>query len=236
MKSTIAIILLSIFWSKPANTQILKKISEATTKNSSSLTTDEIALGLKEALNVGVHKSVAQLSNLDGFLKNEAIKIVMPPEAQRVEQTLRNLGLNKLVDDAIVSMNRAAEDAAKSAAPIFLDAIRGINFQDALNILRGGDFAATNYLKDKTTSALTQSFEPIIKSSLDKVNATEHWEKLFTAYNKVSLKKVNPNLTAYVTERALNGLFHQIALEEKSIRKDPLQRSSDLLKKVFSTQ
>lgn len=200
----------------------------------SSLTNDEIISGLKEALQVGTEKGANKLSAVDGFFKDAAIKILMPSEAQKAEKTLRNLGLGKQVDNAILSMNRAAEDAAKSAAPIFINAIKGMSFQDALGILRGGDNAATNYLKDKTTISLTEAFRPVIENSLKKVDATKHWNTVFTSYNKLSPDKVNPDLAAYVTEKALVGIFYQVAQEEQKIRKDPMARTSDILKKVFS--
>jgi hypothetical protein len=131
-------------------------------------------------------------------------------------------------------MNRAAEDAAKSAAPIFVNAVKQMSFQDAMGILKGGDFAATNYLKEKTTLSLTEAFRPVIENSLQKVNATKYWNTVFTTYNKFGTEKVNTDLTAYVTEKALTGIFYQLSLEEQKIRKDPLARTSDILKKVFA--
>lgn len=204
-------------------------------KSSSSLSNEDIVSGLKEALNVGAENSSRKLSTLDGFFKDAAIKILMPAEAQKAEKKLRTLGFGKQVDDAILSMNRAAEDAAIKATPIFLNAIRGMSFQDALAILKGGDFAATDYLRSKTVTALTEAFRPIIESSLQKVNATKHWNTVFTTYNKFSTDKVNPDLAAYVTEKALVGLFHQVSLEEQQIRKNPLARTTDILKKVFGS-
>lgn len=200
----------------------------------SALSNEEIIGGLKEALQVGTEKGTTKLSAVDGFFKDAVIKILMPEEAKKAEKTLRGMGLGRQVDNAILSMNRAAEDAAKSAAPIFINAIKGMSFQDALGILRGGDNAATNYLKDKTTISLTEAFRPIIESSLKKVDATKHWNTVFTTYNKFSSEKVNPDLSAYVTEKALTGIFYQVAQEEQKIRKDPFARTSDLLKKVFS--
>jgi hypothetical protein len=147
----------------------------------------------------------------------------------------KKLGLNKQVDEAILSMNRAAEDACKSASPVFIDAIKHISFNDAIGILKGNDDAATSYLKNKTSIELTNQFKPTIEGSLQKVGATKNWNTLVTQYNRFALKKINPDLTAYVTERALMGIFSQIALEEKNIRKDSLARSSELLKKVFGT-
>jgi len=200
----------------------------------SGLSSDEIASGLKEALQVGATKGTEKLSSVDGFFKDAVIKILMPEEAKKVEQTLRSFGFGKQVDNAILSMNRAAEDASKSAAPIFINAIKEMSIQDALGILQGGDFAATNYLKNKTTIALTEAFRPIIEKSLEKVNATKYWNTLFTTYNKFSAEKVNTDLPAYVTEKGLSGIFYEVGQEEQKIRKDPLARTSDLLKKVFS--
>ena len=200
----------------------------------SALSNDEIISGLKEALKVGTEKGTNKISAIDGFFKDAAIKILMPAEAQKAEKTLRNIGLGRQVDNAILSMNRAAEDAAKSASPIFIKAIKGMSFQDALGILRGGDNAATSYLKDKTTISLTEAFRPVIENSLKKVDATKYWNTVFTSYNKLSAEKVNPDLSAYVTEKALTGIFYQVAQEEQKIRKDPMARTSDILKKVFS--
>lgn len=199
-----------------------------------SLTNDEIIGGLKEALSVGANNASRQLSAADGFFKDAAIKVLMPEEAKKAEKKLRSMGMGKLVDDAILSMNRAAEDASKSASPIFISAVKQMSIQDAMGILRGGDFAATNYLKDQTTIALTEAFRPVIEKSLSKVNATQHWNAVFTTYNKFSTDKVNPDLAAYVTEKALYGIFHQLSMEEQKIRKDPMARTSDLLKKVFN--
>ena len=198
------------------------------------LSNDDIIAGLKEALSVGTNNGTQKLSALDGFFKDAAIKILMPEEAKKAEQKLRAMGMGKQVDNAILSMNRAAEDAAKEATPIFMSAIKQITIQDGLGILRGGDFAATNYLKEKTVASLTEAFRPVIETSLAKVNATKHWNVVFSTYNRFSTDKVNPDLAAYVTEKALAGIFHQVALEEQKIRKDPLARSSEILRKVFS--
>jgi hypothetical protein len=211
-----------------------KVIQKVPGKNSGGLTNDEVVNGLKEALEVGTKNGTQKLSAIDGFFKDAVIKILMPPEAQKAEKTLRNVGLGKQVDDAILSMNRAAEDAAKSAAPIFINAIKQMSIQDAFGILKGGDFAATNYLKDKTTTSLTEAFRPVIESSLKKVNATKYWNTVFTTYNKFSTEKVNTDLAAYVTEKALAGIFYQVGQEEQKIRKDPAARVTDILKKVFA--
>lgn len=204
------------------------------TPSKGSLSNDDIVAGLKEALSVGSNNASKKLSNVDGFFKDAAIKVLMPSEAQKAEKKLRSLGMGKLVDDAILAMNRAAEDASKSAAPIFVNAVKQMSFQDALGILRGNDFAATDYLKGKTTASLTEAFRPVIEASLKKVDATKYWNAVFTAYNKFSTEKVNTDLSAYVTEKALFGIFHQLGQEEQKIRKDPMARTSDILKKVFA--
>ena len=202
----------------------------------SGLSQDDIAAGLKQALNNGVQKATAKLAAVDGFYGNSAVKVLMPPEAQKVEQKLRSLGMNKQVDDAILSMNRAAEDAAKTAAPIFVKAIKNMSIQDAFKILKGSDTAATatGYLRANTNTAVTEAFRPVIDTSLKKVDATKYWNTLFSAYNQLPfVKKVNTDLVAYVTEKALYGIFLQIAGEEQLIRKDPAARTTDILKKVF---
>lgn len=209
------------------STGLFKKASKT------GLSNDDIVAGLKEALSVGSNKAADKLSAADGFFKDAAIKILMPEEAKKAEQKLRSLGMGKQVDNAILSMNRAAEDAAKSAAPIFVNAVKGMSFGDALSVLRGNDDAATTYLKQKTTSALTDAFAPVIETSLEKVNATKYWNAVFTTYNKFSADKVNPDVKAYVTEKALAGIFYQLAQEEANIRKNPVARTSDILKKVF---
>lgn len=233
--------------SSVAHAQLLKKVlgdkkdssgvlSNILGKGSGSLSTDEIAAGLKEALSVGAEKAGKTLSSVDGYFANAAIKILMPDEARQVEKKLRSIGLGRQVDQAVLSMNRAAEDAAKSAAPIFVNAIKQMSIQDAVGILKGGDHAATDYLKTKTTAALTDSFRPVIEKSLEKVDATKYWNTIFSTYNKFSAEKINPDLSAYVTEKALSGIFFQVAQEEQEIRKDPLARTTDLLKKVFGNQ
>jgi hypothetical protein len=201
-----------------------------------SLSNADIVAGLKEALTIGVEKSANKLSISDAFFKDGAIKLLMPPEAKKAETTLRSLGMGKMVDDAILSMNRAAEDASKKAAPIFVDAVKKMTVTDAVGILKGADTAATAYLKKTTTAELTKSFRPVIDSSLQKVNATKYWKDVFTAYNKVALKPVNTDLNAYVTQKAMDGLFYYVASEEKNIRANPTARVNDILKKVFGAK
>ena len=213
-----------------------QKMIQGATGRSGSLSNDEIVAGLKEALSTGANNAGKQLSSVDGFFKDAAIKVLMPAEAQKAEKKLRSLGMGKLVDDAILAMNRAAEDASKSAAPIFVNAVKQMSVGDAVGILKGGDFAATDYLRGKTTSSLTEAFRPVIESSLKKVDATKYWNAVFTAYNKVSMDKVNTDLSAYVTEKALSGIFYQVGQEEQKIRKDPMARTTDILKKVFANQ
>ncbi len=223
-----------------AGSGFLKKAGSALGKakgGGSGLSNDEIIAGLKEALSVGAQNSSSKLSSLDGFFANAAIKVLMPAEAKKVETTLRNAGMGQMVDDAILSMNRAAEEASKSAAPIFIDAIKQINFQDALGILRGTDTAATSYLRGKTISPLTSAFQPVIDEALQKTGATKYWKTVFETYNKLptTFKKINTDLSGYVTEKALTGLFYQVAIEEQQIRKNPAARVNDVLKKVFGS-
>lgn len=228
-----ALLCLTITSSCDTAKQILNDLPQNGTGG--GLTTADIVAGLKQALTVGTQNSTNRLSAVDGFFADAAIKVLMPPEAQKVESTLRNFGLGSLVDKAVLSMNRAAEDAAKSATPIFVDAIKQMTISDAIGILKGGDFAATNYFKQKTTLALTNAFKPVISKSLDKVNATKYWSDIFTAYNRFTTNPVNTDLSAYVTGKAIDGIFHEVSLEEQKIRKDPAARVTDLLKKVFGS-
>jgi len=222
---------------KNTTSDILKKAGGIFGNKKGGLTNEEVIAGLKEALTVGARNSSDKLSAVDGFFANAAIKVLMPEEAKKVESTLRNLGLGNMVDKAILSMNRAAEEASKSAAPIFVDAIKSISIQDAFGILRGNDSAATVYLKGKTTTSLTNAFKPVIEDALEKTNATKYWKDVFETYNKLptTFNKVNTDLSGYVTDKALTGLFFQVALEEQKIRKDPAARVTDILRKVFGS-
>ncbi len=194
----------------------------------------EVSLGLKESLSKGVASAVSQLSQTDGFLKNQAIKVLFPPEALKVESKLRSLGLGHLCDNFVVSLNRAAEKASSKAGPIFLGAVKKMTFQDAMNILLGGDGAATNYLMKSTSSEIKKMYNPVIGQSLSQVNATKYWGDVTQAYNAIPfVKQVNPNLEDYVTDKAMEALFAQVKVQESLIRKNPLERSSALLKKVF---
>lgn len=210
--------------------QLIKKVT-----GGNALSSEQIGEGLKEALSNGVKKGTEKLSMPDGFLGNATLKILLPPEAVKVEKTLRTFGMGKQVDQAITAMNHAAEDATKSAVDIFLNAIRSMTITDAVKILKGNQTAATEFLQSNTSTSLKASFIPIIKDALEKTGATKHWETIFTNYNKVSKEKVNVDLSAYVTDKAIAALFIQIAEEEKSIRQDPKARTSELLKKVFNS-
>jgi hypothetical protein len=195
----------------------------------------EIGNGLKEALQKGTSKSSDQLSAVNGFFGNAAIKIPFPPQAQKAEKTLRDLGFNKLCDDVILSLNRAAEDAAKQAKPIFIDAIRHMTLQDVTNILLGPKDAATQYFKRTTSPQLIVAFKPVIQASLNKVGATKYYGDAANEYNKVPfVRKMNPDISDYVTQKAIDGLFYEIAIEELNIRKNISARTSPLLQKVFA--
>ena len=236
MKKILLYLLLAFLSIQTTEAQLIKDVLNKVSKNTSgsSLSNDDIISGLKEALRVGTDSSTKKLSKLDGFFGDAVIKILMPEEAKKMEKTLRNFGMGSLVDKAILSMNRAAEDAANGVGNIFWDAIKQMSIKDGLQILRGGDFAATDYLKSMTTKELTEKFRPVIEASLVKVDATKYWKDVFTAYNKFSSSPVNTDLNAYVTEKALGGLFYNIGLQEQKIRKDPAAQVTDILKKVFA--
>lgn len=225
-----------------ANAQAWNKLKEKAQEkiavpSTKALSEEEVAKGLKEALNKGIEKGVEKVSKPDGFFKDPEIKIPFPEDAKVVETKLRKVGQGKKCDEVILTLNRAAEDASKSAKEIFIVAIKNMTISDAFNILKGEDNAATEYLKKSTSAKLKEKFKPIIQASLDKVGATKHWETVMTTYNKIPMvKKVNPDLAEYVTDKAITGLFLQIEKEEKEIRKNPMARTSDILKKVFKEQ
>jgi hypothetical protein len=202
-----------------------------------ALSNADISRGLREALTVGTRNASNRLSAADGFFADAMIKILLPPEAQKVERTLRSIGAGSLVDKAVLQINRSAEDAAGKAVPIFVNAITSMSINDGLAILRGGNGAATQYLRSKTTASLTNAFRPVIQNSLNKTGATRVWGDVFNTYNRLptTFTKVNPDLSAYVTERAMAGLFLKIADEETQIRTNPAARVSDILKKVFGS-
>ncbi|WP_428327627.1 DUF4197 domain-containing protein [Mucilaginibacter sp.] len=206
-----------------------------TLSSSAQISDLDMNKGLKQALQQGVSKSADQLSAVNGFFGNAAIKILFPPQAQKAEKTLRRIGLGKLCDNVILSLNRAAEDAAKQAKPIFIDAIKHMTLEDVSNILLGGQDAATQYFRRTTTPQLTASFTPVVKGSLDKVGATKYYGDAANEYNKIPfVSKMNPDINAYVTQKAIDGLFYEIALEELNIRKNIGARSTPLLQKVFA--
>jgi len=202
-----------------------------------TLSNADIAAGLRQALDNGIDKQVTKLTVKDGFFKNELVKIGLPDELQKVDKTLRDIGLSKLADEGLKILNRAAEDAVKEATPIFVDAVKGITFTDAKNILLGSDNAATTYLEGNTSNALYAKFSPVIENSFAKVGADQIWENLINKYNTIPfVQKVNPDLTDYVTGEALKGVFTMIAVEEKEIRTKVSSRTSELLKRVFALQ
>jgi predicted S18 family serine protease len=202
-----------------------------------AVTEQEASTGIRQALSQGVSKGITYLNRTDGFFGNEAYKLFLPEEARKIENTLRSIGLGSQVDRAVLQINRAAEDAVGYAKPIFVEAITEMTLQDALNIVRGPKNAATNYFREKTNAKLVTAFSPVIKSSLDKVNATKYYTDIVTAYNRLpTTNKVNPDLTAYVVDRATTALFDQIEKEEANIRENPLARTTQILRKVFGTR
>lgn len=197
----------------------------------------DISGGLKEALNNGISKQVTKLTAVDGFYKNEAVKILLPEELKRVDAALRKIGLSSMADDGIKMLNRAAEDAVKEATPIFVDAVRNMTFTDAKTILMGKENSATQYLQNSTSTSLYGKFNPVIQNSFNKVGADQVWTNIIKRYNTIPfVKKVNPDLTDYVTNQAMNGVFKMIAVEEKNIRTNLNSRSSVLLQRVFALQ
>nr|BFF35372.1 DUF4197 domain-containing protein [Tenacibaculum mesophilum]BFF38570.1 DUF4197 domain-containing protein [Tenacibaculum mesophilum] len=201
------------------------------------LTQEQIGNGLRQALDNGIQHQVTKLTSKDGFYKNDLVKILLPEELQAVDKGLRKIGLGNLADEGLKAINRTAEDAVKTATPIFVNAVKEITFTDAKNILLGADNAATSYLEGKTTSALYAEFNPVIKNSFSKVGADKIWSNLITKYNSIPfVKKVNPDLTDYVTTEALDGVFTMISVEEKGIRNKVGLRNTALLRQVFALQ
>ncbi len=204
---------------------------------SDALSEADVGAGLKEALAQGITKGAHRASRLDGYLKNPRIRIPFPENIQKVEKTLRKIGLDVLVDRFVVSLNRAAEDAAIKAKPIFLSAIASMTIRDAWDILNGRQNAATQYLRRTTANEVYAAFKPTVEQSLAKVEATRYYGEVVESYNKIPLvKKVNPDLSDYATKKAADGLFVLIEREERKIRKDPVARATELLRRVFSTR
>jgi hypothetical protein len=215
----------------------LQQVVDSLPQSSGVLGNTDIASGLRQALNLGIDKQVSKLTQEDGFFKNELVKIALPEELKKVDDALRKIGLSSLADEGLKVLNRAAEDAVKEATPIFINAVKEITFDDAKNILLGNDDAATVYLTTKTQTELYNKFKPVIDNSFSKVGADQIWTNLITKYNSIPLtNNVNPDLTDYVTNEALKGVYTMIAVEEKEIRNKVASRNTDLLKKVFALQ
>jgi uncharacterized protein DUF4197 len=240
MKTTKIVIALFLFVNAGCKAQFdfNKTVKDATNAiNGNKLSNDDIIKGLKEALSTGSKNSAAKASKTDGYYKNPLIKIPFPKEAQQMESTLKSMGMGKQTDKFVLALNRAAEDAAKKAAPIFISAITKMTITDGMNILKGKDDAATQFLKSTTSAQLKNEFKPVIAASINKVQVTKYWNPLITTYNKVPfVTKMNPDLNEYVTQKAMEGLFTLVAQEELKIRKDPAARVTDILKKVFGNR
>jgi len=236
MKKTVLLLLLVPVVGFSQFKDLIKKASDkvSTVTNGTTLAIDA---GLKEALNKGVSEQVSKLTAIDGFYKNEAVKILMPTELQQVDKTLRKMGFSSLADDGIKALNRAAEDAVKEATPIFVSAIKNITITDAKSILMGKDNAATVYLQSSTSKPLYQKFSPVVQQSIGKVGADVIWASIIKKYNSIPfVNKVNPDITDYVTNKALEGVYTMIMVEERNIRNNLNSRTSELLKKVFALQ
>lgn len=217
--------------------QVANQLPQTQTGTVGSIGNTDIAAGLRQALDLGIEKQVSKLTQTDGFYKNNLVKILLPKELQKVDDGLRKIGLGSVADEGLKALNRAAEDAVKEATPIFVDAVKGITFNDAKGILMGSDSAATEYLTAKTQTSLYNKFNPVIKSSFSKVGADKIWSNLISKYNSIPFTDdVNPDLTDYVTNEALKGVFTMIEVEEKEIRTQYSSRTTDLLKNVFALQ
>jgi hypothetical protein len=209
-------------------------LSKLPTGVGGGITEGEAGQGIKEALSQGLAGAVLRLNKEDGFFKDALYKILLPPDAKKIENTLRSFGLNSMVDKAILQINRGAEDAAGYAKPIFADAIRSMTLQDAIGLVKNGDTSATHFFREKTTDKLIAAFLPVIKASLDKVDATKYYDEMVSKYNRIPLvKKINPDLAGFVTDKATAALFDLVAIEEKNIRTNIAARTTDILKKVF---
>lgn len=222
----------------PATAEAQIKLPKIFSKSSSSgVSEDEAGQGIKEALTQGVANAVLNLNKTDGFFGSQVYKMFLPPDAQKIEKTLRSAGMGSQVDKAILAINRGAEDAVGFAKPIFVDAIKEMTVTDALKILTGSNNAATEYFKQKTTDKLVAAFSPSVQTSLDKVEATKYYGDIVNTYNKfpTTIKKVNPDLTSYVVGKAVDALFDQVAKEEANIRANPMGQASALLQKVFGS-
>jgi Protein of unknown function (DUF4197) len=239
MKTKLSFILATFLLIASANVFSQIKLPKILSGKSSSgnISENEAGQGIKEALTQGVTTAVLNLNKTDGFFGSEFYKVLLPPDAKKIENTLRNLGMGAQVDKAILSINRGAEDAVGYAKPIFVDAIKEMTLTDALNIIRGSKDAATNYFKEKTKQKLIVAFTPSVKASLDRTDATKYYGDIVTTYNKLptTFKKINPDLPSYVVGKAVDALFDQVAKEEANIRANPMARTTDILRKVFGS-
>jgi len=235
MKTSFIAIALSLMVLPTACQSQLKLPKLPKITGSSGVTEAEAGQGIKEALTQGVTNAVLNLNKTDGFFGSEIYKMLLPPDAKKIESTLRSAGMGAEVDKAILAINRGAEDAVAYAKPIFVDAIKEMTLTDALNIVKGSKDAATQYFKQKTSEKLIAAFTPSVQSSLDKVNATKYYDDIVTTYNKfpTTFKKINPDLTSFVVGKAVDALFDQVAKEEANIRANPMARTTEILKKVF---
>jgi len=240
MKLLPILLLISLFSCsiiQEASTTILNPTNNSPSKI--DLTNEEVISGLKEALNFGIKNAVDLSSVTDGFLKNDMIRLPFPPDAIKVREKALNLGLSKQVATFEETLNRAAEEATKKAVPIFVDAIKNMSVSDGFSILKGGDGAATKFLKSQTSNQLVIAFAPVVKEATTKVQLTAYWNPLITKYNTAMTfsggQKLDPDLDAYITQKAIDGLFYLVEIEENKIRKDPVARVSEILVKVFGS-
>ena len=235
------IILFSTLLIIGSSCELLNEVSKVVqtpvaTNASNPLSNEEVIAGLKEALSIGIKNSVNLTSATDGFLKNTEIMLPFPPDAIKVKEKAMALGLSGQVEKFETTLNRAAEEATKEAIPIFIDAIKNMTVQDGFAILKGGNGSASQFLKNQTSAKLVSAFAPKVKEATSKVKLTEYWNPIITKYNALTLgNKLDPDLNAYITQKAIDGLFIMVAKEEDKIRLDPAARVSDILIKVFGS-
>lgn len=233
IKRTVLILVLLSFFSacdvaKMVATDVVTVINTVPTQT-------EAAEGLKDALKQGFSNGVSKLSQTGAFNNNQLIKILLPEDAQKIADKLRSIGMGAQVDQVIHQLNEGAEKAVATAKPIFINAVTNMSFNDAMSILTGGNGAATNYLKQNTSTAIQSAFKPEIQKALNQVGFTAHWTDLVAIYNKIPLvTKLNPDLNQYVTDKAMKTLYDQVEQEENAIRADPAKRLTDLMKKAFN--
>jgi len=217
-----------------ANGKWWKKILGDGKKTNSELSSNDIGGAFKQALSIGAENVITQLGTTDGFNADEAIHISLPKNLEKVRKILKKIGMSDMVDDLEIKLNRAAETATPVAKDMFIQAIKDMTFDDVKKIYKGNDNSATNYFKEKMTESLSEKMNPIVENSLSQVGAVQSLDKVMNKYDKIPfVSSVKPDLTSYVVEKGMDGIFYYLAEQEAEIRKNPLKQTTKLLKKVF---